>query len=60
MALPIDRSFEHSRETFWRPTADFIEQAHLTEFMRQNGIAALPDLMERSTQDVAWFTDAVL
>ena len=44
----------------WRPAADDIERAHLTAFMRANGIASYEELMTRSTADVAWFTDAVL
>ncbi len=35
-------------------------RAHLTRFMRQNGIGSFAELSERSAQEVAWFTDAVL
>ena len=44
----------------WRPTPDYIENARLTEFMRAHSIASFDELMQRSTSDVAWFTDAVL
>jgi acetyl-CoA synthetase len=44
----------------WRPTAQYIENANLTRFMRLHGIQDFPELLRRSTQDVAWFTDAVL
>lgn len=44
----------------WRPTPDYIENANLTRFMRLHGIRDFDELMRRSTQDVAWFTDAVL
>lgn len=44
----------------WRPTPDYIENANLTRFMRLHGIHDFDELMRRSTQDVAWFTDAVL
>ncbi|MBX3046609.1 MAG: AMP-binding protein [Anaerolineales bacterium] len=44
----------------WRPTADYIENARLTEFMRAHNISSFDELMQRSTADVAWFTDAVL
>ncbi|MEO8084933.1 MAG: AMP-binding protein, partial [Ardenticatenales bacterium] len=44
----------------WRPTPAHIERANLTAFMREHGIADFAALMERSTTDVAWFTDAVL
>jgi acetyl-CoA synthetase len=37
-----------------------VERAHLTAFMRQHGIENFDALMKRSTEDVPWFTDAVL
>lgn len=53
-------SFEFGGEIVWEPTADYIEHANLTRFMRQHGIKDFDELMRRSTEDVAWFTDAVL
>ncbi|MBM4426761.1 MAG: AMP-binding protein [Chloroflexi bacterium] len=47
-------------EIVWRPTPEQIEHANLTRFMRLHGINDFDDLMQRSTSDVAWFTDAVL
>ncbi|UYN91000.1 MAG: AMP-binding protein [Anaerolineales bacterium] len=44
----------------WRPTPDYIENARLTEFMRTHSIGSFDELMQRSTSDVAWFTEAVL
>ncbi len=44
----------------WRPTPEYIERANLTAFMRLHGIDSFVELMQRSTSDVAWFTDAVL
>jgi acetyl-CoA synthetase len=44
----------------WRPTPEYIENAHLTRFMRLHGIPNFDELMRLSTQDIAWFTDAVL
>ncbi|MCW5732892.1 MAG: AMP-binding protein [Enhydrobacter sp.] len=44
----------------WQPSEDYIDHARLTEFMRLHGIADYAELMQRSTQDVAWFTEAVL
>ncbi|MGD8753321.1 MAG: AMP-binding protein [Anaerolineales bacterium] len=44
----------------WRPTPDYIENAHLTRFMSRHNISDFDELMQRSTDDVAWFTDAVL
>ncbi len=53
-------TFDFGGEIVWRPTAADIERARLTEFMRRHGIADFAELMRRSTEDVAWFTQAVL
>lgn len=44
----------------WRPTPEHIERAHLTRFMRENRIRDFDELMRRSTEQPAWFTDALL
>jgi acetyl-CoA synthetase len=56
----MPETFDFGGEIVWRPTGEFIERAHLTAFMRRHGIADFAELMDRSTSDVAWFTDAVL
>jgi acetyl-CoA synthetase len=56
----MSETFEFGGEIVWRPTPAYTENAHLTRFMRQNYIASFDELMRRSTQDVAWFTEAVL
>ena len=43
----------------WKPNKDYFENARLTEFMRAHHIDSFEELVARSTQDVAWFTDAV-
>jgi acetyl-CoA synthetase len=52
--------FTFGGDIVWRPTQAHIERAHLTAFMRQHGIPNFEALMKRSTQEVEWFTDAVL
>jgi acetyl-CoA synthetase len=52
--------FDFGGEIVWRPTPDYIENANLTRFMRQQGIKDFDELTQRSIQDVAWFTEAVL
>jgi len=52
--------FEFGGEIVWRPTPEYIENANLTRFMRVHKIKDFDQLMQRSTQDVAWFTEAVL
>jgi acetyl-CoA synthetase len=52
--------FDFGGDIVWRPTQAHIERSHLTAFMRQHGIENFDALMKRSTEDVAWFTDALL
>jgi len=56
----MDKTFEFGGEIVWRPTPEYVDDARLTEFMQLHGIATFDELMSRSTEDVAWFTDAVL
>jgi len=56
----MSASFVHSEEIVWQPTPEYLENAHLTRFMRRHRIASYAELMQRSTQDIAWFTQALL
>ncbi len=56
----MNDTFTFGGEIVWRPTADDIARSHLTAFMQRHGIGSYDELMARSTEDVAWFTDAVL
>jgi acetyl-CoA synthetase len=56
----MPEQFTFGGEIVWRPTAEYIERAHLTAFMGAHGIKDFTELMMRSTSDVVWFTDAVL
>ncbi len=56
----MSASFDFGGPIVWRPSPEHIERAHLTAFMRAHGIASFDELMQRSTEDVAWFTEAVL
>lgn len=47
-------------EIVWRPGPDYIEHAHLTHFMRQHHLPDFVELMRRSTENPAWFTEAIL
>src|SRR5690606_26468808 len=44
----------------WRPTQAQMDHANLTKFMRMHDIQDFEELMQKSTSDIAWFTDAVL
>jgi len=56
----MSETFEFGGQVVWQPSQDYIENAHLTQFMRLHGIRDFNELMDRSTGDVAWFTDALL
>ncbi len=43
----------------WEPNPADIEKARLTDFMRLHQLKDFDHLMQRSTEDVAWFTDAI-
>jgi acetyl-CoA synthetase len=46
-------------EIIWRPTAERIERARITKFMRKHGLASLDELLSRSVADPEWYWDAV-
>jgi acetyl-CoA synthetase len=52
--------FEFGGQIAWRPTQEQIDGSRLTAFIRQHGLRDLPDLMDRSTRDIAWFWQAVM
>ncbi len=56
----MTEQFKFGGEIVWRPTPAQVEGANLTSFMKEWGIKDFDALMKRSTQDVEWFTDAVL
>jgi acetyl-CoA synthetase len=52
-------TFEH-QEIAWTPTAETIEKAQLTRFMRQTGAKDFAEMYENSIADVEKFTEQVL
>ena len=56
----MTEQFTFGGEIVWRPTPLQVEGANLTAFMQAWGIKDFDALMQRSTTDVAWFTEAVL
>ncbi len=47
-------------EIVWRPSPATVARSNLMKFMSRNGITSFDELLQRSTTDVAWFTDALL
>lgn len=56
----MSKTFNFGGEIVWRPSAEQIEHSNLKRFMDAHAIASYEELMERSTSDVAWFSDAIL
>lgn len=56
----MTEQFTFGGNIVWKPTRKHIEHANLTAFMRIHEIKDFDALMQRSTSDVVWFTDAVL
>ena len=56
----MSEKFDFGGEIVWRPSAEQIEHSNLKRFMDEHAIASYDELMERSTSDVAWFSDAIL
>ncbi|GAB4425868.1 MAG: AMP-binding protein [Anaerolineales bacterium] len=52
--------FNFGGQIVWTPDYETIKHANLTHFMRQHEIKDFGELMRRSTDDVAWFTESVL
>jgi acetyl-CoA synthetase len=47
-------------DVIWAPTAEYVERANVTRFMRTHGIETYEDLVARSVEDTSWFWDAVV
>jgi len=44
----------------WKPNEDYIENANITRFMRKYNIKDYDELIKKSTDNIAWFWDAVI
>ena len=51
---------EYGGEIVWRPTPEYVERSHIKRFMDRHGVATFDELIQRSTEDIAWFWEAVL
>ncbi len=52
--------FEFGGPIVWRPTPEYVDPSNLKRFMRAHGLSDLAALQKKSTEDIAWFWDAVL
>ena len=51
---------DSENQIVWRPTQEYIERSHLSAFMNLHNISSFQELIQRSSEDVAWFTDAII
>lgn len=49
-----------AEEIVWRPSDELIAQSNVKRFMDAHGIATYDELVQRSTDDLAWFWNAVV
>src|SRR3990172_7471689 len=56
----MSEPFTFGGDIVGRPTPDYVNRSHIKEFMDRHRLASFDALMQRSTSDVAWFTDALL
>jgi len=56
----LKENFKFGGSVVWKPSKDNVERANLTRFMKLHGIETFDELQQRSTEDVGWFTDAIL
>ena len=56
----MTEAFDFGGDVVWRPSPEYVDRSNLKAFMRLHGIGSYADLMQRSTRDVAWFTEAML
>ncbi len=47
-------------EIVWTPTEEYIANANITRFMKKHDIKDYDELIQKSTDDIAWFWDAVI
>jgi len=48
-----------AEDVVWTPSEEYVEEANVTAFMREHGIEALEELINRSREDPEWFWGAV-
>ncbi len=53
-------TFDFGGEFVWEPTSTHIQRSNLKRFMDLHHIVDMDELQRRSTDNVAWFTEAVL
>jgi acetyl-CoA synthetase len=56
----MNQNSDFDQPVAWRPTAEIIEKAQLTKFIKQTNSRDFDDLYQKSIENVEWFTGEVL
>src|SRR5690606_5054020 len=56
----MKQTFPFGQEVVWEPRQEWIASSNLSRFMSKHGIGSYDELLARSTNDIAWFWDAVI
>lgn len=57
---PTPETFPFGQEIAWQPNPEWMAQSNLQAFMDRHGIPSYDALLERASQETAWFWDAAL
>lgn len=55
----MEAQFPFGQEIVWRPDEAVLERSRLRRFMETHGLDSYPEVLQRSTDDIAWFWEAV-
>jgi acetyl-CoA synthetase len=57
--VPAQGQFPFGQSVVWQPSEEILLRSRLRRFMEAHGLPTFEALMERSTEDTAWFWEAV-
>ncbi len=55
-----DGQFPFNQAVAWHPNQKWIDESNLAAFMKREGIGSYDELLQKATDDVAWFWDAAI
>jgi acetyl-CoA synthetase len=55
-----DGQFPFNQTVAWHPNQKWIDESNLAAFMKREGIGSYDELLQKATDDVAWFWDAAI
>ncbi|RMH73480.1 MAG: AMP-dependent synthetase [Gemmatimonadetes bacterium] len=58
--MPENKTFPFGQQIVWQPNPQWIEESNLRAFMERHDILNYEALLKKSTEDIAWFWDAVM